>query len=290
MTYVIENINMDDVYYYGKDRYNSNNHWKMGKPKDYIQVLDKTQTKHWIDKFHKYYTILNIDKSDLNWMKEAVNISSITSNISGLHKEDIEKAIEKYNKYIGYLFTNDKKYFVRSDTVSLKEGIHGVGPYTSVKMIIESLVTCRSGHSPIEVYTEDVKLYLMPWKDNLIFHKEFRVFVKHKRITAISQQHLYTSNKILAPLSEKNRDKLINEWITIINTYFEDTIKDKITILDSYVMDIAILDNDINTPYFIEINSFGKEYSSGSSLFHWIIDDMKLMGRVENTIFFRYAV
>ncbi len=221
-------------------------------------------------------------------MKEAVNISSITSKISGVHKDEIERAIQKYGKHIGHMFTHGEKYFVRSDTVSLKEGIHGVGPYTSVKMMIESLVSCKIGHSPIEVYTEEVKLYLMPWQENLAFHKEFRVFVKNMRITAISQQHLYTVNNILAPLSGEDKEKLINEWITTINTYFEDTIKDRITVLDSYVMDIAILGT--NVPYFIEINAFGKDYSSGSSLFHWIIDDIKLTGRAEDTIFFRYAV
>jgi len=291
MRYVIEKINVDDVYYYGKDKYNSNNHWKStcDTPEDYIQVLEKTETKHWIDKFHRYYTILNIDKSDLAWMKDAVNISSITSKISGVHKDEIERAIQKYEKHIGHLFKHGEKYFVRSDTVSLKEGIHGVGPYTNVKMIIESLVSCKTGHSPVEVYTEDVKLYLMKWQENLVFHKEFRVFVQNRRITAISQQHLYTVNNILAPLSEEDREKLINEWITTINTYFEDVIKDKITVLDSYVMDIAILDHT-NEAYFIEINAFGKDYSSGSSLFHWIIDDIKLMGKVKDTIFFRYAV
>ena len=56
--------------------------------------------------------------------------------------------------------------------------------------------------------------------------------------------------------------------------------------VDSYVMDIAIIGDK---PYFIEINVFGKEYASGSSLFHWLKDESKLYGE-ENTIYFRYSI
>jgi hypothetical protein len=157
-----------------------------------------------------------------------------------------------------------------------------------MKGIIESLVTCKMGHSPVETHTKELKLYLMPWREDLEFHSEFRVFVHKKTVTAISQQHLYTTNEILKQLDEKEREEKINKWITIINDYFESTIKDRITTLDSYVIDIDITKE--GKPYFIEINCFGKEYASGSSLFHWIIDEFKLYGRVENTIFFRYAI
>lgn len=40
---------------------------------------------------------------------------------------------------------------------------------------------------------------------------------------------------------------------------------------------------------FIEINSFGKEYTSGSSLFHWLIDENKLYSDSEE-IYFRYTI
>lgn len=87
------------------------------------------------------------------------------------------------------------------------------------------------------------------------------MFVHKNKITAISQQALYDSNVILAKLDETERIKIIHKWIQIITKYFEDEIKKRITHIDSYVMDFAIL-NDF-TPYFIEVNPFGKEYTSG---------------------------
>lgn len=49
-------------------------------------------------------------------------------------------------------------------------------------------------------------------------------------------------------------------------------------------MDLALLDNEnnYNVPYPIEINSFGKEYASGSALFHWITDYDILYGKKQN--------
>ena len=81
--------------------------------------------------------------------------------------------------------------------------------------------------------------------------------------------------------------KLIHKWIHLIIEYFENEVKKKILHIDSYVMDFAIL-NDL-TPYFIELNSFGKEYASGSALFGWIQDESILYGTTENSIEFRYT-
>jgi len=287
---IIEQIDVDDVFYYKKEKYNSNNHWDgpNGKPDDYESVLEKTQTKYWIDQFHKFYVTINIEKRDLKWMKEASHISQMTQKVSRIHKDEIEEAIENYGSGLEFLFSQGQKWFVRSDTVSLKNGIHKEGPYTSMKQIIESLVTCKMGHSPVEIHTKELKLYLMPWREDLEFHSEFRVFVCENKLTAISQQHLYTTNEILKPLGEEERKTKIHEWIETIQCVFDKTIKNRITTLDSYVMDIDITKD--GKPYFIEINCFGKEYASGASLFHWILDEFKLYGRVENTVFFRYAI
>ena len=51
-------------------------------------------------------------------------------------------------------------------------------------------------------------------------------------------------------------------------------------------MDAVILED--GTLYFIEINSFGKEYAAGSALFHWLIDEDELYSD-GSTIYFRYT-
>lgn len=153
--------------------------------------------------------------------------------------------------------------------------------------ILESSVSCIEGHTPIKDDIKELKYYLLPWI-TIDDDKEFRMFVCNNRITAISQQHIYKVNKLLKKLSEEEMKSIIDNWIVTINDYFNEIIKQKITHVDNYVIDLAILEN--NEVYFIEINSFGKEYASGSALFHWILDEDKLYeSESESCIYFRYV-
>ena len=98
----------------------------------------------------------------------------------------------------------------------------------------------------------------------------------------------YDINDILDKLSDVEKNELIKKWVDIILNNFEGEIKKKIVHIDSYVMDFAIL-ND-GSPYFIELNSFGKQYASGSALFEWITDYDVLYGlKGEDYIEFRYT-
>ena len=80
---------------------------------------------------------------------------------------------------------------------------------------------------------------------------------------------------------------IVGKHVHIIWESFQKTIIKKITHTSNYCMDAVILEDD--SLYFIEINSFGKEYAAGSALFHWLIDEDKLYSD-GNTIHFRYTV
>lgn len=262
-----------------KNKFNSNNHWLDGiKPMDYDEIINNCDTSKWIDKFHNTYNVINIFKQDVQWMKKASEIGIITKTFSKSFEEDKNDLISKYSD-IKYLFSNNK-YFVRTDSVSLKYGMHGVGPYTSFNDIIESLCTCAKNHTPLCAETSTIKIYLMKWI-NINHMNEFRVFVYKNKITAISQQYIYCKNNTY----EINKN-LISVHIDIICKYYDNVIKKKIDHMDSYTYDFAILED--NKPYLIEFNSFGKEYASGSALFHWIIDEQKLYNE-NNKIYFRYT-
>ena len=283
----IDAIPLHNVFEYDKIKYNSNNHYGTERPLDYFDVLLLGSTHYWIDDFRDHYIVINIDSKQLYWMKQAHQIGEQTKKFSSLYKEDLEDFLEM-NKHLNYLFTSESKYFVRAENVSLKYGCHGVGPYVDLKSIIESLVTSSTGHTPIEKDTSEIKLYLLPWI-NIITDKEFRVFVYKNKITAISQQHLYQVNELLYNMNDCDRLKTISIWINIIVNYFNNVISKKISHIDSYVMDIALLDD--NEPFFIEINSFGKEYASGSALFHWILNENILYDSAnENIVYFRYVI
>lgn len=92
--------------------------------------------------------------------------------------------------------------------------------------------------------------------------QEFRIFVYKNRITAISQQNLYSVNEWLAS-KDDGEIKVIVEHII---SGFDKEIAPKMNWLGSYVMDLVLIGSGL---YFIEPNTWGGDYSSGSSLFHW---------------------
>lgn len=265
MKYIFEKIDLDTVFNDEK-RFNSNNHWDT-PPDDYIEKLESSNTRHWIDKFHNEYVKIVINHPlDLMFLKSAHEICKYTGKFTNLYNDELEDLLKRYDNptFAGV--------FVRAENVSLKDGEYGKGPYTSLNMIIKSLVSCSSTHTPINSKTESITLYLIPWVE---IDVEFRIFVNNNRITCISQQDFY---------KKLNLNHLIK--CEKIIEYFNTTIKHKIN-KPSFSYDFAFLTD--GTPYFIEPNSFGKEYAAGSSLFHWLVDEEKLYGEnSEGEVYVRY--
>jgi hypothetical protein len=271
------------------DDYNSGNHG--ARPDDYYKVLANGNTDKWINSFHTDYSVINIYDTDLVWMREAFKSGSYTGLFPHAFDEEKADMLERYKHTKKYF--DGTKYFVRCNSVSLKYGQHGAGPYTTFEQIIESLVTCIKTHTPIDNTDRDkckepLSLYLLPWK-KFDRYKEYRIFVHNNRITAISQQNLHVVNEFLTAFpEEEDLKKIIKKHVQIVQDSFQKTIKKKITHTSNYCMDAVILEDD--SLYFIEINSFGKEYAAGSALFHWLIDEDKLYcNDGNNVIHFRYT-
>jgi len=281
---LIEAIDLEDINQFGKEKYNSNNHWVKNKPNDYMDKIQQCSANHWIHLFRKYYHVINIEKCDIKWMRDANKICSITGHLSKQYADEIDDLVKRYETLNDFCFSSGTKYFVRTNSVSLKEGKHGCNPYTNFRDIIESMVTCKPEHSPLN--DDHIQVYLLPWV-TIDKDKEFRIFVHKNQITAISQQHLYQTNDKLAHLSKDDAKQLIEKWVNLIVNYFNDVIVKKITHIDTYTIDLALIEKD--QPFFIEINVFGKEYAAGSSLFHWLLDEEKLYGKDPNVIYFRYT-
>lgn len=283
----IEEIEIEDVNNENnKKKYNTNNHWKNNlRPDDYDKKNEELDTKNWINNFKNFYLLLNIDYNDLMLLKNMNNLCLIKNEIPELYKEDFETMIKKYEYVDKYLKINGG-HFIRTDNVCLKYSKYGNIPYDNIRMIFESILTCSIGHSPLYNTTNELHIYLIPWiKINK--SKEFRVFVYKNKITAISQQYMYQSNEILKMKTKDEKNDIINKWINIICIFFNKFIKNKFVSIENYIYDFCILDNDL--PYFIEINPFGREYSSGSALFHWINDNDKIYN-TENKLYFRYTI
>jgi hypothetical protein len=286
--YIIKPIKLDDILLYDKSKFNSNNHWIESKrPVDYDLVLSLSNTSKWINIFKPNNIQIKIKNEIwIKWLKQANEISRQTGIFTELYRDEIDNISIELDKLYPNLFSNIG-YFVRINNVSLKYGQYKEGPYYSFKQILESIVSCISTHTPIYSDTTELTIYLLDWV--VIKPKnEFRVFVFENKITAISQQNLYS--KLFDEDKTNNNFELeLKQKLDIIVNYFYSTMINKINWINSYTFDFAIINSQ---PYLIELNSFGKEYAAGSALFHWILDENVLYNRFETNdlIEFRYTV
>ncbi len=263
---VINRYYLDHVFAHDKVLFNGNNHYndeQIPQPQDYFDVLERGNTRHWIDKFHKRgvdFHVLTLDEQDLYWMKKAVLIGMQTRRPSHIFDDELEQTYLKHKQSMP-----PGAWFVRTDLVSLKEGVHGIGPYDDFKKVLQSMVTTTPGHMCFNNTSTSCNVYFMRWID-IDPDLEFRVFVYNNNITALSSQHLYSVNETLKQLT----DEQIRPIIITILKYFDDVVKSRMEFMGSYTMDLALTRS--GEPYFIEPNSFGKYYAAGSALYHWIYD------------------
>jgi hypothetical protein len=233
------------------------------RPHDYDERRKLTYTSHWIDKFHDIYHKITLDKDDLKWMQNATEIGIHTKKFSHIYDDDLDQTCQKYQIPQG-------DWFIRTDKVSLKYGQHGIGPYNNLAHILESVVTSNNKHSCFDIDDNFLNIYFLPWR-KIDPEKEFRVFVSHNQITAISAQDIFNVTHWLVHMSP---DEISRIGSHILN-YFSTHIQHKLSYLESYTFDFVFTDPD-NEPYFIEPNGFGADYSAGSALFHWVNDHDKL--------------
>lgn len=256
--------------------FNSNNHG--AAPADYREVVDRTNTSRWIDLFHDEYSTIMIDETDVAWMREAARVGAVTRRFTHLFDDELELACAKYQGLMDAVERADG-WFVRTERASLKEGEYGAGPYTTIDHIVRSMVSTTPGHTPISP-TGPCTLYLMPWIP-MNRDREFRVFVRGNRVTAVSQQHVYRVNEWLA-----STPGAVDRAMRKILDHFASSVRDKLSHIGNYTMDVALVGDD-EAPYFIEPNSFGAAYAAGSALFHWIRDHAVLHG--ERPVEVRYV-
>ena len=274
----IKRYNLNDVLIWNKKKFNVNNLWKENRPDDYDYKLSQTNTGKWIDFFHDEVPRLYIDKIYLSWMKEASQIGFLTGKFSELYNDELEMTVEKYKDSFP---SSERNYFIRTERVSLKYGCGGPGPYDNIESVIKSLVSSSSGHRCINNDDNNGCLYFIKWIENYDIDKEFRVFVFENKIRAISTQHIYKINHWLNSLTDDQISSLIEDMIY----YFEINIRDKLTFLGNYVMDIYYTGDNW---YFIEPNTYGAEYASGSALYHWH-NDNDLLNGLSSDIELRYV-
>ena len=126
MTIIIKPISLDDVYANDRICYNTNNHWKNNiRPENYDEIIANGHTNKWINQFRTYKKIIINTKQDLYWMKQAYEIGSKTKRFPHFYDDELDDMVNRY-KHLAPIF-DGTEYFIRTENVSLKEGIHGIG-------------------------------------------------------------------------------------------------------------------------------------------------------------------
>ena len=269
-------------------RYNTSNHWRYSesgqRPADYDDVAEATSARHWITALKSECQRFTMAPADVTALLEFQTVNHLRDGLSQACLDDIndlaaQRRFQPLREALGR-----GEYFVRSDYASLKYGKHGNKVYRSLTEVFVSMVTSKRSHSPLgrSGQGSTLSLYLIPWV-NINPDLEFRVFVHQKNMTAISQQCIYQKNEYLP-------GRNIPDIVQKISTYFRDHIRDQIDTPDSYVMDMALVGDSASTVYFIELNPFGKDYTSGAGAFSWVADADKLCPQAPGTIYFRYVV
>lgn len=264
---VVERLSQD--YVYGNMHlFNTNNVWadkNEPKPDGYHQVLDRAMTHNWID---PATVTMTLAENDIRWMIPSARVGMLTGRASKFDVDNIDALAAKYPIH-GFVSPG---WFVRTETVSLKYGMHGPGPYTDMKSVIESLVFSVDGHLCISQRDDltKYKLYFVPWV-NIV--QEFRVFVFENRVSAISTQHFSEINEWLQAMSD---EQVARGVVYPIVDYFDTCLKARLSPIvgPNYTMDIAFLDD--GRVYFIEPNSFGANMAAGSAAYHWVYEHDKL--------------
>jgi hypothetical protein len=268
----------DDVFAQHKVIFNVSNIFKTGRPpRDYVSVCNRYVTAGFIRQFHAdRYHELKLTPEDLDWMKRAQLVFAQTGRISAIFADDLRRSCERHQTFMDGVREISDKWFIRSEDFSLKKSPYGIGPYATLEKILPAVLSCDKGHSCLRQTDKTKTLYFIPWI-TVEKQKEFRVFVYDGRVTAISQQFIGEVNPWLAGKTEEEQQEVCRKIYESHQTDFRQKLQ---YLGNNYVMDVALVGEE-ETPYFIEPNPFGAEYSSGSALFHWIFDADALEGRGE---------
>src|SRR5579883_2690020 len=173
MEYIITKISQEDVQNHRSD-YNSNNHKINGMmPNDYFDVMKSSYAHHWMY-LKQNVKKMSIDMKKHSWIKRANTIYNIKMSFPKMYQEEFDDCVKEYQKVVDELLDKSTKYFVRTDSVSLKYSEDGNVPFSDMKTILRSIITCIPKHTPTSEENDVMNLYFILWKD-IDINKEFRV-------------------------------------------------------------------------------------------------------------------
>mmetsp|Transcript_177450 Transcript_177450/g.562963 ORF Transcript_177450/g.562963 Transcript_177450/m.562963 type:complete len:143 (-) Transcript_177450:67-495(-) len=123
-------------------------------------------------------------------------------------------------------------------------------------------------------YDTDTVVYVMSFDARVTTDRELRVFVRERRVTAMSQYDCLKMSTVFGPMDDRQLAKVARD----VDTFHQDHVAERWQAVQgtpSYVMDVEYIADASSAPCvrLIELNCFGAELAAGSALFHWLRDE-----------------
>jgi hypothetical protein len=170
-----------------------------------------------------------------------------------------------------YCCTPQRGAFIKTESCSTKHDFRPLEVFT----VTESLTHVLSSHACTRTLVKEQGPHfflLSPWMDQISKENEVRAFVKHQKVTGISQQYWFevcqTMLSVWAPQTEavfRAVDTLCASIFTRLTTAFQ---------YDECCLDVWLEQKEEGTiiAHLIEINGRGGWGSAGSALYSWQYD------------------
>jgi hypothetical protein len=114
-------IRLSQDYVYSNDHlFNTNNLWadqRRERPLDYLEVLDRGSTKHWVVADTPTITL---DAEDTRWMLKAAMIGLHTGRHSHIFDDELKRTVAKHEHKFPPFSDGAPGWFIRTERVSLK--------------------------------------------------------------------------------------------------------------------------------------------------------------------------
>ena len=188
---------------------------------------------------------------------------------------------------------NGRKWFLRLDFCSTKDGSLGTRPVISLDDLLTALYTSKRAVAELvdilaDSHARPARLFLLPYDDRMDPTREFRVFCPpaRERITAISQYRwfapFYVSDALEAGRTAERvwngATQIHKQILEHADGLLNSIVKEKLR-SEGFVFDV--FETERGEVQLIEVNPFGAMSGCGSCLFHWIEDAKVIYGERE---------
>jgi hypothetical protein len=205
-------------------------------PDNILDQEEEMAFSKYCDKFFEKdtYQIVTIDKKHCENLMNIAKVGFVAGRVSEIFRDEYDDLLNDLKKTNVPFFDNGAfarlNYFSPKDSIFWNESL----PFRSWNGLLQVIATSKRTTSSL-VFSDGNEIIIRPWRYDWEQKNEYRVFVKDKKISAISQYYLYTD----FGLSKLTDDQVRNIVDSISN--LNDTIA-KSYPLDNYVIDVQVDD------------------------------------------------